>query len=56
MEKVTADDATHFLAHFQSGALGSFLATRFATGRKNYLRIEIFGSEGTLTFNLERLN
>lgn len=34
MENVTADDATHFLAHFQSGALGSFLATRFATGRK----------------------
>jgi predicted dehydrogenase len=53
---VTADDATYFLARFRNGALGSFLATRFATGRKNYLRLEIFGSQGALTFNLERLN
>lgn len=53
---VTADDATYFLARFRSGALGSFLATRFATGRKNYLRLEVFGSEGSLGFNLERLN
>ncbi|MCL6429947.1 MAG: Gfo/Idh/MocA family oxidoreductase [Anaerolineae bacterium] len=53
---VTADDATYFLARFESGAIGSFLATRLATGRKNYLRLEIFGSEGSLVFNLERLN
>jgi predicted dehydrogenase len=32
------------------------MATRFATGRKNYLRLEVFGSEGSLVFNLERLN
>jgi predicted dehydrogenase len=53
---VTADDALYFLARFREGALGSFMATRFATGRKNYLRLEIFGSEGSLIFNLERLN
>lgn len=53
---VTADDATYFLGRFRNGALGSFLATRFATGRKNYLRLEIFGSEGGLVFNLQRLN
>jgi predicted dehydrogenase len=56
MGKISVDDATSFLAHFQSGALGSFLATRFATGRKNVLRLEIFGSQGSLNFNLERLN
>jgi predicted dehydrogenase len=56
MLPVTADDATYFLARFQNGALGSFLATRFATGRKNFLRIELFGSRGSLAFNLERLN
>jgi predicted dehydrogenase len=56
MGAVTADDATYFLARFRDGALGSFMATRFATGRKNYLRLEIFGSEGSLIFNLERLN
>ena len=53
---VTADDALYFLARFRQGALGTFMATRFATGRKNYLRLEIFGSEGALVFNLERLN
>ena len=56
MLDVTADDAMYFLARFQCGALGAFLCSRFATGRKNYLRIEIFGSEGSLSFNLERLN
>jgi predicted dehydrogenase len=53
---VTADDALFFLARFHEGALGTFMATRFATGRKNFLRLEIFGSEGSLVFNLERLN
>ena len=53
---VTADDAMFFIARFRDGALGTFMATRFATGRKNYLRLEIFGSEGSLAFNLERLN
>jgi predicted dehydrogenase len=54
--KVTADDALFFLARFRNGALGTFMATRFATGRKNYLRLEIFGSKGALLFNLERMN
>ncbi len=53
---VTADDAMVFLAKFNNGALGNFTATRFATGRKNFLRLEIFGSEGAISFNLENLN
>jgi predicted dehydrogenase len=53
---VTADDAAFALARFREGTLGSFMATRFATGRKNFMRLEIFGSEGSLGFNLERLN
>jgi len=53
---VTADDAASFLARFQNGALGSFQCTRMATGRKNYMRLEIFGSQGSVNFNLERLN
>ena len=56
LERVSADDATSFLAKFQNGAIGNFTATRFATGRKNFLRLEIFGSEGSLEFNLERMN
>jgi predicted dehydrogenase len=56
MHPVTADDATYFMARFQQGALGAFLVSRFATGRKNFLRLEVFGSEGSFAFNLERLN
>lgn len=54
--KVSTDDATSFLATFKNGALGSFQATRLAPGRKNFLRLEIFGSKGSLGFNLERMN
>ena len=53
---VTADDSMNFFVNFQNGAIGNFMATRFATGRKNYLRLEVFGSEGSIIFNLERLN
>ncbi len=53
---VTADDSMNFMANFENGALGNFMATRFATGRKNFLRLEVFGSEGSIVFNLERLN
>ena len=55
-EKVTVDDATLFLAKFASGALGSFEATRMAPGRKNYNRVEINGSRGSLVFNFEEMN
>ena len=54
--EVTADDATSFLCHFENGAMGSFITSRFATGRKNYLKFELFGSKGALKFELERLN
>jgi predicted dehydrogenase len=56
MAKVTADDTSSFLAKFQNGAQGAFLTTRLATGRKNFLRLEVFGSKGSFNFNLERLN
>ncbi len=53
---VTVDDAALFLARLRSGALASFEATRFATGRKNQLRIELNGDRGSLAFDLERPN
>ena len=53
---VSADDATLFFSRFQNGALGSFMVSRVATGKKNFFRLEIFGSKGSLAFNLERLN
>ena len=45
-----------FTARLGSGALGTFEATRFASGRKNQLRIELNGERGSLAFDLERLN
>jgi predicted dehydrogenase len=54
--EVTVDDAALFLARFGSGALGSFEATRFATGRKNAMRLEINGSDGSLAFDFESMN
>lgn len=54
--EVTVDDASFMLAEFENGALGSFEASRFAPGRKNYNYFEIYGSEGSIVFNLERMN
>ena len=56
MGDVTVDDVALFTGRYDSGVLGSFEATRYATGRKNALRIEISGSLGALSFDLERLN
>jgi len=56
MGEVTVDDAALFLAKFANGAVGTFEATRFAGGGKNGLRFELNGSEGSIRFNLERLN
>jgi predicted dehydrogenase len=36
--------------------MGVFEATRFATGRKNAIRIEINGSLGSLAFDFEDMN
>lgn len=54
--EVTVDDASFMLAEFENGALGSFEASRFAGGRKNYNYFEIYGSKGSIIFNLERMN
>jgi predicted dehydrogenase len=53
---VTVDDAALFVARLSGGAVATFEATRFATGRKNALRIEVNGSLGSAVFDLERLN
>jgi predicted dehydrogenase len=59
--KVTVDDALAFLAQFKASkggvaAIGTYEATRTAPGRKNYNRIEINGSVGSIVWNLERMN
>jgi predicted dehydrogenase len=56
MGEVTVDDAALFQGRFTSGAVASLEVSRFATGRKNALRLELNGSLGSLAFDLERLN
>ncbi len=50
------DDAFEAAVRFESGAIGTIEATRFAPGRKNAFSWEINGSKGSLAFDLERLN
>ena len=54
--QVTVDDATLFLAKFANGALGSFEATRFASGHRCTNSFEINGSKGSVIFDFERMN
>ena len=54
--EVTVDDAAVFLARLDGGGLATFEATRFATGRKNAIRLEINGSAGSLAFDFEDMN
>lgn len=53
---VTVDDATLFMARFENGALGSFEATRFASGHRSTNSFEINGSKGSVIFDFERMN
>lgn len=50
------DDGFTALLDFENGALGTVEATRFAKGRKNHNSFEINGENGSIVFNLERLN
>jgi predicted dehydrogenase len=50
------DDAFESVVRFDNGAVGTIEATRFATGRKNAFTWEINGSNGSIAFDLERLN
>jgi len=54
--KVDVDDSAQALVKFASGAVGYYEGTRFAPGRKNYNRLEINGSKGSLVWDLERMN
>ncbi len=53
---VTVDDVALFSGRFDGGAVGSFEATRMSTGRKNALRLEVAGSSGAVSFDLEKMN
>ena len=50
------DDAVTAMAQFSNGSLGTFEATRFATGNHNRNCFEINGSKGSVEFNMEKMN
>ncbi len=54
--RVTVDDYANFLAQFRNKSVGVFEASRFAGGRRNYNTFQIYGSKGSLVFNLEKMN
>jgi predicted dehydrogenase len=56
LEEVTVDDAAWATLSLASGAIASVEASRVATGRKNSLRLEIYGDKGSILFDLENLN
>lgn len=55
-DRVTVDDGGAFLARFENGAIGTFETSRITPGRKGYESFEINGSNGSVVFNLERMN
>ncbi|MFE4078715.1 Gfo/Idh/MocA family protein [Paenarthrobacter sp. YIM B13468] len=55
-EDVTVDDAAWATFWLTGDMGGSVEASRVATGRKNSLQIEVYGTDGSLTFDLENLN
>ncbi len=56
LEDVTVDDAV-WATFWLTGDMGASVeASRVATGQKNTLQIEVYGTQGALTFDLENLN
>ena len=50
------DDAIEVAVEFAGGAMGTIESTRLALGRRNAFQWEINGSDGSLYFDMERMN
>lgn len=57
-EKVDVDveDIIVIIVEMKNGSLGTIEVSRSSLGRKNYFTFEIYGEEGALHFDMERLN
>jgi predicted dehydrogenase len=56
MGKVDVDDSTIFIARFKGGAIGTFEATRMASGYQNKNGVEIHGEKGSISVDFENLS
>jgi predicted dehydrogenase len=54
--EVENEDYTALLARFEDGAVGMFETTRVAIGPHAEYIVEVYGSEGSLRWNFERMN
>ena len=52
VKPVETEDSCSFLARFESGAEGSFHITRSAMGHKNTIRYDVYGTKGSISFDL----
>lgn len=51
--EVDVDDYCHFMAQIGGKIAGTFEISRYAYGRGNYQRVEVYGTKGALVYNLE---
>jgi predicted dehydrogenase len=51
--QVDVDDFCHWMAQLEGNISATSAISRFAYGRGNYQRIEIYGTKGSLIYNLE---
>ena len=51
---MTTEDLAHILLRFENGSRGSLVVSQVSAGRKNSLRFEIDGSEGSIAWDSER--
>ncbi|MGH7978626.1 MAG: Gfo/Idh/MocA family oxidoreductase, partial [Limisphaerales bacterium] len=56
MGKVDVPDSAAFLGWMENKVLANLEATRYASGRKNHIAIEINGDKGSLCFDFEDMN
>jgi predicted dehydrogenase len=56
MGKVNVPDSAMFLGRMSNGVLANLEATRYASGRKNHIEIEVNGAKGSLYFDFEDMN
>lgn len=55
-EPVTNEDYAAMLVRFQNGALGTFESSRTIVGPQSQMAFDVYGTEGALSWNLERIN
>ena len=53
---VTNEDYIGMLCQFESGACGSFESSRSMVGPESQMAFEVFGTDGALAWNFERMN